>query len=96
MRDGKSSTDDLLSFRTSVSEADFLFGSEIVDYIDEIYKRGLNLWRCNQEYRDYTQTKPEGYDHKKVVDEIYKELTWISEQFEPAKEKFRKYLDLSE
>ena len=96
VRDAKASTEDLLRFRTSVSEADFLFGPEIIDYIDEIYKRGLNLWRWNQEYRDYTQAKPAGYDHKKVVDEMHKELTWLSEQFEPAKEKFRKYLDLSD
>ena len=51
-RDAKASTDDLLKFRTSVSEADFLFGPEIPEYIDNIYKRGLNLWRWNQEYRD--------------------------------------------
>lgn len=95
VRDEKASTGDLLKFRTSVSEADFLFGPEIPKYIDEIYKRGLSLWRWNQEYRDCTQDKPEGYDHKKVVDEMRKQLTWLSEQFEPAKEKFKEYLDIS-
>jgi hypothetical protein len=92
VRDAKTSTDDLVKFRTSVSEADFLFGPEIPEYIDEIFERGLSLWRWNQEYRDYTQGKPEGYDHKKVVDEMQKELTWLIEQFEPAKQKFKKYL----
>lgn len=95
VRDAKASPEDLLNFRSSVSEADFLFGSEVVDYIDEIYSRGINLWRWNQEYRDYSQSKPDGYDHKKVVDEMHKELDWLSKQFNPAKEKFRKYLDLS-
>ncbi|OHB88632.1 MAG: hypothetical protein A3D13_04850 [Planctomycetes bacterium RIFCSPHIGHO2_02_FULL_40_12] len=95
LRDVNASMEDLLKFRTSVSEADFLFGPEIPAYIDEIYKRGLNLWRWNQEYRDYTQEKPDGYDHKKVVDEMHKELTWLVDQFEPAKEKFKKYLDIS-
>ena len=38
-RDAKASPEDLLSFRSSVSEADFLFGSEVVDYIDKIYNR---------------------------------------------------------
>ena len=95
-RDAKASIEDLLKFRTSVSEADFLFGPEIPAYIDEIYKRGLNLWRWNQEYRDSTQGKPpEGYDHRKVVDEKHKELEWLIEQFEPAKEKFNKYLNIS-
>jgi len=94
-RDAKANTDDLLKFRTSVSEADFLFGPEIPAYIDEIYKRGLNLWRWNEEYRDYRQEKPQGYDHKKVVEEMHKELTWLTEQFDPAKQKFKKYLDVS-
>ena len=95
LRDAGASTEDLLKFRTSVSEADYLFGPEIPEYIDEIYKRGINLWRWNTEYRDYTQQKPEDYDHKKVVDEMHKELAWLSEQFEPAKSKFKKYLDIS-
>jgi uncharacterized ubiquitin-like protein YukD len=95
VRDADASYEDLLKFRTAVSEADFLFGEEIPLYIDEIYKRGISLHRWNQEYRDYTQPKPEGYDHKKVVDEMHKELEWLSGQFDPSKEKFKKYLDIS-
>ncbi len=95
MLDAHASTEDLLKFRTSVSEADFLFGPEIMAYMDEIYRRGLNLWRWRQKYRDKTQEKPEGYEHKEVVDGIQKELTWLTEQFEPAKQKFKKYLDIS-
>ncbi len=95
VREANVSTDELLRFRTSVSEADFLFGPEIPEYIDEIYKRGLKLWRFNQEYRDYTQEKPEGYDHEKVVEGMHEALTWLTEQFEPAKEKFKKYLDIN-
>jgi hypothetical protein len=95
LRDFKPGIEDLLKFQTSVSEADFLFGSEIRDYIDEIYRRGLNLQRCNQEYRDFTQQAPPGYDHKKVCDEMNKESTWFTEQFGPAKEIFKRYLDIS-
>lgn len=95
MRDTDVSTDDLLKFRVATSEADFLFGPEIPKYIDEIYRRGLSLWRWNKEYRDYTQEPPAGYDHNKLVDETHKELTWLTDQFEPAKAKFKKYLDIS-
>lgn len=95
VRDANAGTEDLLKFRTAVSEADFLFGPEIPEYIDQIYKRGLNLRRWNTEYKDYTQLKPEGYNHEEVVEGMHKELTWLTEQFEPAKEKFRKYLDIS-
>jgi hypothetical protein len=95
VRDAKASYDDLLRFRTAVSEADFLFGREITDYIDEIYKRGVKLQYWSGEYRDYTQEKPAGYDHQKVVDGMHAELNWLTEQFEPAKQRFRKYLDIS-
>lgn len=94
-RDAKASLSDLLEFRTSVSEADFLFGPEIMKYIDEIYTHSCNLGRWNDEYRDDTQAYPEGYDHNKVVAEKHKELTWLVDQFEPAKEKFQKYLRLT-
>jgi hypothetical protein len=96
MRDATASAEDLLRFRTSVSEADFLFGPEVMQYIDEIYKRGLNLWRRSTEYKEHLrQEKPEGYDHDEVVEEMHKELTWLTEQFVPAKNLFKKYLDVS-
>ncbi len=95
LRDAGASYDDLLRFRTSVSEADFLFGPDITEYIDELYERGVKLQYWNGEYRDYTQPKPEGYDHKKIVDGKHSELTWLTAQFEPAKQKFKKYLDIS-
>lgn len=96
VRDADISTDDLMDFRTAVAEADFLFGPEIPEYIDVIYKRGVKLRYWNQQYRDYTQEKPGGYDHEKVVNEMHAELEWLTGQFEPAKEKFRKYLDVSQ
>lgn len=94
-RDADASLEDLLNFRTSVSEADFLFGPEIPKYIDEVYKRGVSLRRWNMEYRDSSEEKPKGYDHQKVVDEMHKELTWLTEQFEPAQNLFKPYLDIS-
>jgi hypothetical protein len=94
MRDGTASGEDLLKFKQSVSEADFLFGPEIMSYIDEIHKHGINLHTWNQKYRNFTQTEPEGYDHKKVCEGMDNELRWLIDQFEPAKQKFKKYLNI--
>ena len=94
LRDAKASYDDLLKFYRAVSEADFLFGPEIQQYIDEIYEHGVQLEYWNKEYRDYTQQIPEGYDHKKVCDGMHSELMWLTHQFEPAKQKFKKYLSI--
>jgi hypothetical protein len=93
-RDANATTDDLLKFRTSVSKADFLFGPEVMKYIDDVYKHGLALSRWKEEYRDYSQQKPPGYDHTKVVAEMHKELEWMMAQFEPAKALFKKYLNV--
>jgi len=94
LRDARASYDDLMKFRRAVSEADFLFGSEITNYIDEIYQRGVKLEYWNREYRDYTQLKPENYDHLKICEAMHSEVTWLTAQFEPARQKFKKYLDL--
>ena len=63
-------------------------------YIDEIYKRGVDLEMWWNEYRDATQEHPPGYDHNAVVQGKLKELTWLVEQFDVAREKFRKYLHI--
>ena len=86
---------ELMTFRPKVSEADFLFGEEVGKYIDELHRRAVKLHYWNSKYRDYSQPKPEGYDHEKVVEEMDKELEWLTAQLEPARKIFRKYLDVS-
>lgn len=94
LRDAKASYEDLLKFYRATSEADFLFGPEISEYIEKIYPHGVQLQSWNSQYRDYTQQIPEEYDHKKVCDGMNSELMWLIHQFEPAKEKFRTYLTI--
>ena len=93
-RDANIDIKEVSDYWVAVSEADFLFGSDITDYLRELYDHGLALWRWNSQYRDYTQDKPDDYDHKKVVESMHEELTWLMEQGEPAKQKFKKYLSL--
>ena len=91
MRDAHATYDDLLAFRSATSQADFLFGPEIPRYLDEIYERAVKLEYWTKEYRDYAQPRPEGYDHDRVVAGKHAELEWLSKQFEPALEKFKRY-----
>jgi len=90
----KATSNELVAFITAVSEADFLFDTDVPAYIDEIYRRGLNLWSWSEQYRDYTQDIPQGYDHAKVVAEMHKELEWFASQPKPAKDLFSKYLSI--
>ena len=95
IREANYENDELMSFKPKVSEADFLFGEEISNYIDELQKRAVNLSYWNKEYRDYSQPKSEDYNHEKIVEGKHKELIWISSQLEPTRKLFRKYLDVS-
>lgn len=93
-RDANVNMSDLSTYWVNVSEADFLFGSDVTSYLKEIYDHGVKLSYWNSQYKDYTQSKPAGYDHGKVVEGMDSELTWLMEQGEPAMEKFKNYLNL--
>ncbi len=95
MRDGTINLETLLEFYSSVSESHFLFGPEISEYIDEIYKHGTALGLLKEERKDQQRHHQEGYDYKTTAAEMNKELRWFVEQSEPAKDKFKKYLKLA-
>ena len=95
MRDADAKLEDLMTFRANTAEADFLFGPEIPEYIVEIFSRGLKLRRANIRYQHAGQEKPPGYDHTKVVEESDAQLRWLTDQFNSAKEKFGKYLNVN-
>ncbi len=86
----------LIDFGSSTAEADFLFGLEIREYINEITSRAATLIAANAEYRDFTQPLPANYDHNKVVKEIADQNNWFAEQIvgDDAKNKFAQYLNI--
>jgi hypothetical protein len=94
MRDADLSSDRLLQFLNSVSDTTFLFNQEVEDYIDEIYKHGCNLSQFNYELREPEQGLMAD-KRKAIAAKVTAELTWLSNQFVPARDLFRKYLDLS-
>ncbi len=92
VRDADVKLDDLVKFRAETAEADFLFDPDIPTYVDQIYQHGLKIWHANTERREKT---PGSYMPGAVAEELNSELKWILAQFAVAKEKFRKYLDIS-
>jgi hypothetical protein len=88
----------IIVFGAVVAEADFLFGPEIRQYLDEISTRAAKLRSANVQYKDFKQPIPVGYDHEKIVSEIGAHTNWFVEQLvekSVAKNKFAKYLDIS-
>ncbi len=95
LRDADASFDDLLKYRTSVSEADFLFEQEIPFYIDEIYQRGIKLHKLNKQCNESKEKNTDGFKDAEIMEKVGKELEWLTKQFDPAKEKFKQYLEIS-
>jgi hypothetical protein len=87
----------IIDFGASTAEADFLFGPEIREYLDEISSRAAKLRSANVQYRDHTQPVPAGYDHEKIVNEMSVQTNWFVEQLVGfiAKDKFGQYLNIS-
>jgi uncharacterized ubiquitin-like protein YukD len=94
-RDANIGMEDLLKFRVATSEADFLFGSDVTTYIDQLYKHAVDLAMWASMYRDNSQQHPPDYDHNATVDGKHREFAWITAQYEPSKQLFKKYLDVS-
>jgi len=87
----------ILEFGAATAEADFLFGPEIRQYLDEISTCAAKLRSANARYRDFKQPLPADYDPEKIVNEIGTQTAWFVEQLIGfvAKNKFGKYLNIS-
>lgn len=85
MRDGDiHDVQRLFQFTRDTSQHVFLFGSEIKEYLDEIYKKGVDV---------HTQGQlPEGQADPQQWTNL---MQWFTNQIEIATEKFGKYMDFT-
>ena len=90
-------TEDIRRLRIETSEAGFLFGRDIPDFINDLVRHGASLGAANDSYRDMNAPlpAPAGYDHAAIVTTKRDELHWLNDQFEIAEKKFGKYLNVS-
>ncbi|MGO9605410.1 MAG: hypothetical protein ACLQAT_18815 [Candidatus Binataceae bacterium] len=84
-----------MKFKSDVAESYFIFGPEIESYLNEIYLHGIKLAKADYLYRLPKGERADDHDPKKVAEEINTHLTWLMGQLPVAKEKFKKYLDVS-
>ena len=95
-RRGTATEQEIFKFAIAISEAEFLFGPEIVKYLNEIYSHAVDLARWSSEYRDYSQTQPPNYNHAEVVKNMHAEKDWLMRQYEPARQAFKKYFQVGQ
>lgn len=81
----------LFEFYAGTSDAGFLFGSDVVDYLAQIRKKALKM-RTHQKTYEHM---PVGEDRSRNVEAESKELLWISDQLTAMAKIFTPYLGLS-
>lgn len=81
----------LFEFYGGTSDAKFLFGPEVVDYLAEIRKRALEMRKHKKVY----EPLPVGEERSRHVQAECDELLWLSEQLTAMTKIFMPYLGFS-
>jgi hypothetical protein len=85
-------TSDILNFSTNTASAKFLFGNEIVQFLDEAQTKGIRLGTA-----EYTLSWPASEEaHNQASAERHALVTWIEAEMRRVKDRFKPYLDFSQ
>ena len=93
----KPTLDDIINFRKSTWEADFLFENDINDYLDELRSHAEALMILSDQYTRYvdgSEEPPQDLDSMKMVREHCNEKEWFMIQAHAISDKFKNYLTL--
>ena len=91
VRDATFSDSQLVEFVAGTSDAEFLFGSAVVDYLAQIRKRALEM----RTHRKVYEHMPVGHEHSRHVQTESDQLLWLSEQITAMTKTFTPYLGFS-
>ncbi|UJB67790.1 hypothetical protein HRE53_14050 [Acaryochloris sp. 'Moss Beach'] len=94
LREAKASDDDALIFLQKTRESYFLFGVDISEYLNTVYRNWVQLRRQNVMLNDSQSSLPIGQERQKLVAEKQELLKWFEVQFETGREKFSPYMTL--
>lgn len=91
MREGKVTYQRLGQFYAEASEADFLFGNEVQNLREELYKKGIALATTHERMypSDGSPGLPVGEERSKVAHENAEHLKWFFEQIKGTKTIFK-------
>jgi hypothetical protein len=77
-------------FLRDTKRARFLFGKEIGEYIDLVYRKAIALISCQSQIKD----APVGPERTRLVNEQSQILTWFDGELKTIEDRFEKYLGL--
>jgi hypothetical protein len=91
LRDATFTDSDLFTFYAGTSDAEFLFRSDVLDYLAQIRKRALDMRTHQKVY----EPLPAGDERSRHVQAEHDQLLWLSEQLTAMAKTFAPYLRLA-
>jgi hypothetical protein len=98
VRDGKTSYERALQFKTDASEAQFLFDDSVQNRIDEIYQHSLTMIAANEKLypsHEGVEGLPVGEERNTVSEEKSAELLWHAEELVNSRSFFAQKLGVN-
>lgn len=92
MRRADVNLEELFLFLRETNQAYFLLGKEIADYLDEIYRKGVDLRSQNERIRHASFSDEQERVH--LIEKNTELLKWLTNQLQISREKFAKHLGL--
>jgi hypothetical protein len=88
LREAKLTDPQLFEFYAGTSDAEFFFGAEVVDYLEQIRKRALHMQTAAQIF----EPLPVGEERSSHVQKHHDDLVWLTEQITVMSKVFAPYL----
>ena len=82
----------LFDFYADTSDAEFLFDEQIVNYLEQLRHRALNM----RVYRRQYENLPVGEPRSRLVEKEHNELNWFTDQLTAVASVFKPFLGFSQ
>ena len=91
LREARFDDSQLFEFYAGTSDAEFLFNSAVVNYLEQLRKRAVNM-RTHQRVYEHM---PVGDERSRHVQAEHDDLTWLTDQLTAMTQGFSPYLSFS-
>jgi hypothetical protein len=82
--DSKVTSKNLTDFHKTISDANFIFGDDIIEYLNEVYGHCSKLFVMQEQYKSETQPNT-----SELANDMYIESSWLASQQDKTKETFK-------
>ncbi len=97
-KEGGTKLEIVQDFLSNIPEYEFIFDNngEIVKYIDDLWKRGLDLSHLQEQIRELNSYPESSHERDQLILEKRPHMKFFTHEYEMVKTRFSKYLQLGE